>query len=81
MLIIQEKKENVLRLPVIPDFEKGKSHKVFVVENDKAEKKEVSLGVKGNRFCEVASGLSEGDVIITDGMNAYRQHNEIEIRK
>jgi HlyD family secretion protein len=52
-----------------------------VVENDKAEKKEISLGVKGNKFCEVASGLSEGDVIITDGMNAYRQHNEIEIRK
>jgi len=80
MLIIQEKKENVLRLPVIPEFEKGKNHKVFLVENDNAVKKEISLGIKGNEFCEIVSGLSEGDIVISDGINAYRQLNEIEIR-
>ena len=81
MKIIHEKKENVLRVNKIVDFEKGKTHKVFVIEGNHAVKKELTLGIKGNEYCEIISGLAESDVVISDGVNAYRHLNEIEIRK
>ena len=79
--IITSVKENALRVKRLPDFEKSKSQKVFVVKGDKAERKEITLGTIGNQYCEVASGLDEGDVIITDATNTFRHLNRIEIKK
>ena len=50
-----------------------------MVNGNKAVKKEVTLGIMGNEYCEVISGLNEGDVVITDGINTFRHLNEIEI--
>lgn len=78
--IITGVKENALRIKRLPDFEKSKNQKIFVVNGNKAEKKEVALGILGNQYCEIVSGLKEGDVIITDGANSFRHLNKIEIK-
>ena len=77
--IINNEKESVLRIKKLPEFDKGKIQKVFVVEGDKAVKKEITLGIVGNEYCEVLSGLNEGDVVITDEAASLRHLNEIEI--
>lgn len=62
--IFNNKKENALRIRKLPEFENGKTHKVFVVEGDEAVKKDVVLGIIGDEYCEILSGLKEGDVVI-----------------
>lgn len=78
--IITGVKENALRIKRLPDFEKSKNQKIFVVKGNKAERKEVTLGILGNHYCEIVSGLKEGDVIITGGTSSYRHLNKIEIK-
>ncbi len=78
--VINSYKENAVRIKYQPDFEKDKQQKMFVVNGNKAVKKEVTLGIVGNDYCEVLSGLHEGDVVITDGINTFRHLNEIEIQ-
>ncbi|SHF39985.1 HlyD family secretion protein [Mariniphaga anaerophila] len=79
--IIVNSKADALRIKRIPEIENGQKHKMFVVKGDKAVKKDFTLGIIGNDYCEILSGLEEGDVVITDGLGAYRQFDEIEIEK
>lgn len=79
--IIVNFKENALRLKKIPDFETRQKHRIFVIEGDKAVKRDFTLGIIGNDYCEVLSGLNEGDVLIVDGLNASRQSDEVELKK
>lgn len=78
--IFNNKKENTLRIKKLPEFENGKSHKVFVVEGSKAVKKEILLGIIGDEYCEVLSGLKQGDVVISDDTNSIRHLNEIDLK-
>jgi len=80
ILIINNHKQSTLRLPKLDNFEDGKKHKVFVIDDNRAVKKEITLGVVGNDFCEILSGLNEGNVIISKGTNAYNHLAEIEIQ-
>ena len=73
-------RENLLRIKKLPDFETGKTCKVFVVTGDKAVKREIKIGIVGDEFAEVISGLQEGDVVISDNLNAFKHLNEIELR-
>ncbi len=77
--IINNSKENVLCINKLPEFDNDKNQKVFVVQGNKAVKRDITIGIMGNEMCEVISGLDEGDIVISDGTNAYRHLNEIEI--
>jgi HlyD family secretion protein len=79
--IIVNFKEDALRIKKIPEFETGQKHSMFVIEGDKAVKRDFTLGIIGNEYCEVLSGLSEGDAVIVEGLNAFRQTDEIELEK
>jgi len=43
--------------------------KVYVIENDTAKLRSVTLGVESEEYLEVLDGISEGDKIVTDGKN------------
>ena len=73
--------EDVLRIKKTGEFENGQKHKLFIIEKNKAVKKDFTLGVIGNDYCEILSGLKEGDAVVFDGLNAYRQFDEIELEK
>jgi len=77
--IVNNQKENTLRIRKLPDFKSGKKFSVFVVEGNKAVKREVTLGVIGNDYCEIIDGLKEGDTVISEETNAFRHLNEVEI--
>lgn len=79
--IINNLKDSVLRIKTQPEFENSKTQEKFVIEGGKAVVKQFTLGICGSDYCEILSGLDEGDVVITNGMNAFKHLNEIEIEQ
>ena len=79
--IFNNKKQNTLRIKKLPEFETGKTHKVFVVEGNKAFKKEVVFGIIGDEYCEILSGLKEGDHVISEKTGSISHLDEIDIKK
>jgi HlyD family secretion protein len=79
--IFNNTKENALRIKTLPGFTSGKPQKVFVIEGDKAVKKEVIFGIVGDEYCEILSGLKEGDVVVSEEIGLTRRKNEIDINK
>lgn len=79
--IISNKRDNVLRIKKLDIFETGKTQNLFVINGNKAIKKEITLGIIGNEYCEILSGLIDSDIVISEGTNAYRHLSEIEIQK
>lgn len=79
--IINNLKEDALRIKKFSGLEEGKMHKYFVLDGTMAVKKEFTLGIVGNDYCEILSGLEEGDEVVVDGLNAYKNLDEIEIVK
>ncbi len=79
--IFNQKKENVLRIRKFAEFESGKTCKVFVVEGDKAVRREINIGMAGDEFCEVISGLKEGEMVIADETTSFRHLSEFAINQ
>ncbi len=79
--IISDLKEEALRIKKFPGCETTPSQKLFVLMGDKAVKKEFTLGIVGNDYCEILSGLQEGDLVVVDGLNAFKHLDEVEIEK
>lgn len=77
--ILINKQENALRIKKLPGFENGKKQTVYVIQGDKAIKREILLGIVGNEYCEILSGLKEGDVVIAEEVGGFRNLNEIDI--
>lgn len=77
--IFNNRKENALRIKTLPGFESGKTQKVYVVEGDKAVKKEVIFGIIGDQYCEILSGLKEGDIVVSEETGLTRRKNETDI--
>ena len=53
----------------ISDIEGGSRHDLFVVKGSEAVKTEIIFGTIGNEFCEIVSGVNEGDELMVDGIN------------
>jgi hypothetical protein len=47
----------------------GEETAVFVANGDKAERRSVKLGIDNGRQAEIASGVKEGEMVITTGQN------------
>jgi HlyD family secretion protein len=59
-----EKKSGVLRVPELAVFEKDQKNYVYLIAGGKAILREVKIGLEGEDYTEVISGLNEGDQII-----------------
>ena len=54
---------------------------VFVAKGDKAEKRDVVLGIQNAEMVEIVSGLLEGDLVIVEGNYSMDDGTEIEIKE
>jgi HlyD family secretion protein len=77
--IISSKKENVLRIRKQEGFETAKTCKVYVVDGQKAVRRKITLGMVGDDYCEVVSGLNEGDEVVTGDTKTTEDQEIIEI--
>jgi len=63
--IVVDHKDNALRVPENSVFEINGQKCVYVIENGKAKLQNVEVGLEGEDYTEITSGLSEGAVVIT----------------
>ncbi len=54
---------------------------VFVADGDKAEKRDVVLGIQNAEMVEIVSGLVEGDLVIVEGNYSMDDGTRIEIKE
>jgi HlyD family secretion protein len=70
---------NVLRVPNGAAFKGSSIQDVFVLNNGKAERRTVHIGMTNFDFVEIKDNLNPGDVIITSDMSEYKNVKEITI--
>ncbi len=54
---------------------------IFVVKNDKAEKRNISLGRENPLYYEVTSGLKQGESVITSDYSELKKYEMLDIQK
>ena len=81
VLVVTDRRENVLRVPRGPFIRSGgMNHQVFVVAGNRAERTDIDLGLSGHDYYEVRAGLDEGDEVIVSDMSNYLHAREIRIK-
>lgn len=78
--IVTGTKQQSMYIPNGPGILAGKSQKVFVLQGDKAEARNVELGFRTSDKVEVISGLKAGDKVILSDMSVYEEKTEIRVR-
>ena len=69
---------NSLSVPDTSVMIEGDKSYVYKINNENiANKTEVSTGVRGNKNIEITSGLSEGDIIVAEGLRKVRPQGKI----
>ncbi len=67
--IITEKVEDVLVIPRNAVLKKDNTEFVYVMEDNRAKKRELKLGLQTDHYVEVQEGLDEGDLLIVKGQH------------
>ncbi|MBK6538864.1 MAG: hypothetical protein IPG09_14200 [Ignavibacteria bacterium] len=67
----------VLAQDQIIDF--GSEKYVFILENDIAKKKVVSIGGRNNNNTMISSGLNKGDKLIIEGFQSLADGDKVQI--
>jgi HlyD family secretion protein len=81
VLVVTDRREDVLRIRRGPFIQSGgMTHRVFVVDGDRAHRTEIDLGLSGHEYYEVRSGLEEGDEVILSDMRTYLHARELRIK-
>jgi HlyD family secretion protein len=77
------RKQDVLRIPFERQFVRyGKGvYTIWVLNGNRAEKRQVSLGESSYDYIEVVSGLSRGEKIILSGMDTYKNRETIQVKQ
>ena len=68
--------ENTL---VVPQKAVLENKYIFIAQNGKATKKEVTLGLQNTTMVEVSSGLAEGDLVIAEGSFGLEDGAPVEV--
>jgi len=80
VLVVTGSRPNALRVPKGSFAQGGVIQKVFVVEGDRAVRRDVRLGVTGYDQYEILDGLAEGDEIILSDMKDYLHLEQVKIK-
>ena len=80
VLVVTDSKSDVLRIPKGPFAAGGAKQPVFVVEGDRAVRRDVRLGVSGYGHFEVIDGLEAGDEVILSDMRDYTRLEELKLK-
>ncbi|HLK28875.1 MAG TPA: HlyD family efflux transporter periplasmic adaptor subunit [Puia sp.] len=79
VFIITATHNNVLRVANGTGFKGASSQDIFVVNNGKAVRRTVHIGMSNFDFVEIKDNVQPGDVIIISDMSEYRNSKEISI--
>ncbi|HTJ13111.1 MAG TPA: HlyD family efflux transporter periplasmic adaptor subunit [Dinghuibacter sp.] len=61
-------------------FKGGKSQDVFVVDNGRAYRRSVTIGLSNFDYVEIVQGIHPGDTVITSDMSGYKTIQQLNIK-
>jgi HlyD family secretion protein len=70
---------HIMRVANGPAFKGPEVQDIFVVNNGKAERRTVHIGLTNFDFVEIKDGVKPGDVVINSDMSGYKNSKEITI--
>ncbi|MEA4988084.1 MAG: efflux RND transporter periplasmic adaptor subunit [Anaerovorax sp.] len=79
--IVVDQKKDVLRISDMALFEMDYKDCVYVIKDGKAELREVKIGLEGEDFTEIVSGLSEGETVILSPNEEIQQGSRVKIEE
>lgn len=71
-------KPSVLSVPASAVTD-GSGYHVFIVKDGKAQKRNVTLGLKTDDHIEIKSGLSKGDAVVVSGLFAIKDGSPVDV--
>ena len=77
VFVITNTKENVVRVENGPFVNGSGIQDIFVIDDDKAIRKTVTIGAVNFDYVEITDQVHPGDEVITSDMTKYIQHTEI----
>ena len=80
VFLVTSSKSDVLRVANGPAFKGASNQDVFVLNNGKAERRTVPVGMTNFDFVELKDNVKAGEVIITSDMSEYKNAKEITIK-
>ena len=78
--IILSSKDNVLKVRRGPFLEAGGGRKIYLVEDDLATLRQITVGATSITEVEILSGLEEGDTIVISDTTRFRDAKAILLR-
>ena len=66
--IFTKEQKEVLNIPEKAVYTGNSGKYVFVLENGKAQKRTIEVGASGEGYTEILSGLSEGEIVVTQAL-------------
>ncbi|CAN5314641.1 HlyD family efflux transporter periplasmic adaptor subunit [soil metagenome] len=79
VFLVTSSKTNVLRVANGPAFKGPETQDIFVLQNGKAEKRTVHIGMTNFDFVEIKDNVKAGEVVITSDMSQFKNTKEISI--
>ena len=79
VFLVTSSKSNIMRVQNGAAFKGASSQDIFVLNNGKAERRTVHIGMTNFDFVEILDNVKPGEVIITSDMSAYKNAKKIMI--
>ena len=71
--------KNVITVPAQAIIDQDNQYSIYVVNNNKVQKKSVSIGYKEDNTIEIISGIELGDNVVTHGLHNLKDQSLVEI--
>jgi HlyD family secretion protein len=78
--LVTDSHSNVLRVANGTAFKGASTQNIFVLQNGKAEKRTVHIGMSNFDYVELKDNVKQGDVVITSDMSDYKNSKEVTIK-
>jgi len=78
--LVTDSHNNILRVANGPAFKGASTQNIFVLNNGKAERRTVHIGMSNFDYVELKDNVKQGDVIITSDMSDYKNSKEVTIK-
>jgi len=80
VFLVTASHRNVLRVANGPAFKGSSTQDIFILNNGKAQKRTVHLGMTNFDYVEIKDNVKPGDVVITSDMSEYKNSKEVTIK-
>ena len=78
--VITDRKEDVYMIPIDAIMQEAGDSIIYVVEQGRAKRKSIDVGIFDDELVEVKGDLSQGDLVVVRGQNFLEDDVKVEVR-